>query len=253
MGEPFLNLHESRCLQAGLDLAGLGQDHAALVVVERFRVYTGRQVRRWRNGVGLVDTDETADHYLARHITRWPTRMDPGDVLAEAADILDRPELAPCRIRYDATGIGGGVRGVVRDLYRRGRFSLAPVPVTITGGEQSQTTGTVPKLDLVTTLARLIHERRFNVAACDLAPVLLRELDGFEAKRTAAGHWTWQAASEAIHDDLVTATMLAVWRPMNHTEPRTVAASHYRGAILTGREDEPPTIVNGPRAGQVIQ
>lgn len=246
--------HDSRCLQGGLDLAGLGQDRAALVVAERLCVYTGGQTQRWVNGEGLVQADETEDRYPIRHITRWPRKMDPGDVIAETADILGDPELSGTRVRYDSTGIGAGVRAVVRDLYRAGRFAHPPVPVTVTGGEQSQTPGTVPKLDLVTALARLIHERRINVARCALAGQLVTELDGFTAKRTAAGNWTWQAASESIHDDLVTATMLACWRPMGHAQPRRVARSFYRDMVLTGAEDAPPEAVWPPdRAGHVWQ
>jgi hypothetical protein len=140
----WLDLHDTRCLQAGLDLAGLGQDHAALVVAERFEVYTGGRLTKWRNGVGLVEVDETADYYLIRHITRWPQRMDPGDVVAEAAALLDTPQLSGARLRYDATGIGGGVRSVVRELHRAGRFPAgSPIPVTVTSYGQAGGPGQV--------------------------------------------------------------------------------------------------------------
>lgn len=240
-----------RCLQGGLDLAGAGMDWSALVVAERFEVYTGEQVTRWRNAEGYVPVDKTEDVYLVRLVRRWPRGTDPLDVLRSLARAVQSPELDGLVIRWDATGLGGGLRGAVRDMARDGVFGSGQMrSVIITAGERSEVG--VPKQDLVSGLSRVVHEERLHVApACENAEELRREAHAYIAKPLESGRFKYEAAGSA-HDDLVTALALAVYKPMRGPA-RRIARSYLRSHILSGLEDQPSTVVYPPhRRGEVL-
>lgn len=240
------------CLQGGLDLAGAGLDWSALVVAERFEVLTGERKLVWVNGEGLVEAEKTRDHYLVRLVKRWPRGTDPHDVLRSLARACQRPELEGLVVRWDATGLGGGLRGMVREMMREGVFRSGQLrSVVITAGESSDI-GT-PKQDLVSGLSRVVHEQRVHVAAGagdEDAEQLRRELHAYVAKPLESGRFKYEAAGTQ-HDDLTTALALAIHQPMRHPA-RRVAASFYRDVILTGRDQQPPTVVHpASRAGDV--
>ncbi len=219
------------CMTGGLDLAAGGRDFSALVIAEHFEVYNGKT--GWSIIAG--EFDKTDSHHLVQHIQRWPRGTDPGDVLREASQLLAHPRLEECcRLRYDATGLGAGVRSIVRDMYQDGRFRWMPIGITITGGEKSEKG--VPKVDLVSSLSRLLQEERLHLAEAPHRADLVRELEAFQAKLTPAGNWRYEAESESVHDDLVTATMLATFRPLNHVPARRVDGSYFRQMILSGQE-----------------
>lgn len=255
----YLDLHDDnrRCLQGGLDLAGAGLDWSALVVAERFEVHTGEKTWGWVNGIGRVPVDKTRDHYLVRLVRRWPRGTDPGDVLASLGRAVQQPELDGLRVRWDATGLGGGLRGVVRDMTRDGVFAKRQMlSVVITAGEQSEVG--VPKQDLVSGLSRVVHEQRLHIVAGDPSQLdetleqCRRELHAYVAKPLESGRFKYEAAG-AEHDDITTALALAVYAPMRGSA-RRVAASYFRDNILTGVEDLPPVVVRPAwRAGEVLR
>lgn len=216
-------------MYGGLDLAAGGKDFSTLVLAEQYEIPTGHR-GHWIHQSGVWE--ETAAHYVITGIHRWPQGTDPGDVLAQAADIFDHPALDHARLRYDATGLGAGVRSIVRDLHSRGRFPAGYSAVTITGGQQSEH-GT-PKLDLVSTLGRLLHERRLHVLDGPLVKQWKTEMNAFQAKVTAAGNVRYEAQTEAIHDDLVMATALAVNKRLGGA--RSVQRQYFEQTILTGEE-----------------
>ncbi len=73
-------------------------------------------------------------------------------------------------------------------------------------------TVSVPKRDLVATVAVLLEQRRLKIAeALPEAPTLVRELQEFKRRVTPAGHEQLASWRESVHDDLVLATALACW------------------------------------------
>ena len=92
---------------------------------------------------------------------------------------------------------------------------ISPTGVLITGGTAETRDGatcSVPKLTLVSRLQALLHEGRLQILReLAEAETLVRELQDFRVKFTAAGHLTFNARS-GKHADLVLALAIAVWR-----------------------------------------
>lgn len=213
---------------AGLDLAAV-RDYSALAIVERIEVASD-DVRCWSTGEPYMVPDQ---HYFTRFLKRWERGTDPGVVVDDVADLLDEPGLrGDCLLRYDATGMGVGVRSILEDRWRQGRFWHKPSGVTITSGAASQN-GNVPKVDLVSTLVRLQRERRLHQPpGLKSGEQLRRELFAFQVKVTAAGNERYEAQTESVHDDMVMALALAVWgKPRRHAEPRRWAPEELAGAV----------------------
>lgn len=217
---------------AGLDLAAGGKDFSTLCIAEQYALPTGEKGRWLHTGESF---DKFVEHYVISGLHRWPQGTDPGDVLRDTARLLDLPQFAWARLRYDATGLGAGVRSIVRDLQSSGHFPAGVHAVTITGGQQSEH-GT-PKVDLVSRLSRLLHEQRLHVLDVgELAKAWRTEMQAFQAKITVAGNIRYEAETESVHDDLVMATALAVNKKVGFGQVRTVARSYFEQTILTGEE-----------------
>jgi hypothetical protein len=104
-------------------------------------------------------------------------------------------------------------------MLRRGTGSV--VPVTITGGQAITVTPDgsyhVPKKELVTCLQVVLQARRLQIARrLPETATLVRELQSFQVRITAAAHETFGIWREGQHDDLVLATALAAWLGENH-------------------------------------
>ena len=70
----------------------------------------------------------------------------------------------------------------------------------------------VPKKELVTTLQGVLQARRLQIArGLPEAAALVRELQQFQVKITAAAHETFGVWRDVHHDDLVLAVALACW------------------------------------------
>ena len=90
------------------------------------------------------------------------------------------------------------------------------VPVSITGGQAVTVAEDrslhVPKKELVTCLQVVLQSHRLRIArGLHEAALLVRELQQFQVKITAAAHETFGVWREGQHDDLVLAVALACW------------------------------------------
>jgi hypothetical protein len=193
----------------GLDL-GQAADFTALAVLE------------WP----LVSVTAQTPPYALRHLRRFPLGTAYTRIVPEVAALLGQAPLAgSVKLVADQTGVG---RAVV-DMLRRAA-PCGVVPVTITGGsavtEAEDGSWHVPKKELVTCLQVLLQGRRLLVGrSLPEAGTLVRELENFRVKITAAAHETFGAWREGQHDDLVLAAALACWwaergvgRPFEVTE-----------------------------------
>jgi hypothetical protein len=122
---------------------------------------------------------------------------------------LPAAKQAPALV-VDATRVG---RPVIDMMQKAG---LRPIAITITGGfDENRVLSNdwrIPKRNLVSTLAVLLQSGRLKVAP-DLAEgeTFVSELSNFKVKISAAGHDSYNAWRESIHDDLVLSVALAAW------------------------------------------
>lgn len=177
----------------GLDL-GQTTDFTAVAVLER----------------PPADNDDPV--YALRHLQRFALGTPYTEIVPAVVRLADTGRLRGSPLVVDQTGVG---RPVV-DLLRRTPGAGRVVPVTITAGEKATQTADgswhVPKKDLVSRLQLLLQAGRLKIAkALPEADVLVRELEAFQVRITAAAHETFGARREGAHDDLVLAAALACW------------------------------------------
>ncbi len=196
----------------GLDL-GQSHDPTALAVLEKEPVLDdeGNPTRDGRN--------HPLAAYNVVHLERYPLGLSYPDMVARVAELLRRPALQEAgrpKLAIDATGVG---RAVV-DQFLGAALLATVVPITITSGagvtkdfwnKTSVTSYRVAKLDLVAAARVALDARRLRIApTLALAPTLVKELQNYQVKITAAAHETFNAR-EGAYDDLVLATCLAAW------------------------------------------
>ena len=135
-------------------------------------------------------------------------------VVEHVAGLLRTPALAAvgATLIIDSTGVGRAVL----DQFRAA--GLAPVAVTITGGDRVTRAGNewhVPKRDLVAAVQVALQNGQLQIAqALPLAETLRAELANFRMTISLSGHDSYGAGTpwrEGAHDDLVLATALATW------------------------------------------
>lgn len=186
----------------GLDL-GQTQDFTALAVLERRRVRPD----------DLPHNRQPP--YSVRHLQRFYLGTPYPEVVSAVIELLRKPPLPGCLLLVDQTGVG---RAVV-DLFRQGlagKVTCRMKGITITAGasvtQAEDGELRVPKKDLVGVLQSLLQTRRLLVASSlPDAVVLVKELENFKVKFTAAANETYEAWREGDHDDLVLAVALAAW------------------------------------------
>lgn len=182
----------------GLDL-GQAADFSALAALEQQEEYgpplPGRRM---------------LNHYACSGLKRWPLGTPYPAVVEELQALLRRPGLAGCTLVVDGTGVG---RPVV-DMIRRAKLPCQLRAAVITAGAgQSFADGYfhVAKQLLVSTTQVLLQQRRLRFArGLPETPVLVRELEAYRVKVTAAANETFDAR-QGEHDDLVLAVALACW------------------------------------------
>jgi hypothetical protein len=180
----------------GLDL-GQTRDFTARAVLERLPPPQA----------GLV---ADKPDYALRHLNRFPLGTPYTEIVPAIADLTCAGLLAGSAVVVDQTGVG---RAVV-DMMRQAIGWV--VPVTIAGGHAVTVTEErsflVPKKELVTCLQVVLQARRLRIArGLHEAAVLVRELQQFQVKITAAANETFGVWREGQHDDLVLAVALACW------------------------------------------
>lgn len=179
----------------GLDL-GQVSDFTALAVVER----------------RLAESEPEEVGYSLRHLRRWPLGTPYTEIVPAVTALAGGAALRGSPLLVDQTGVG---RALV-DLLRRSSVAGRVVPVTITGGQAITITEEasfhVPKKELVTCLQLLLQGRQLKMArSLPDAGILVRELQDFQVRVTAAAHETFGAWGDGRHDDLVLAVALACW------------------------------------------
>ena len=124
-----------------------------------------------------------------RHLERFELGTSYPAIVETVGRMRGTPPLSVDRsyLVVDETGVG---RPVV-DMFKQA--GQAPIPVTITAGfapkyDPADGSYTVPKRDLVTTVAVLLEQRRLLIPpSLPLADLLTRELQEFKRKITPVG------------------------------------------------------------------
>src|SRR6266851_116434 len=187
----------------GLDL-GQASDFTALAVLERTRPAERSdswgetfRVRQHWSGIETVPVRPTAPKrertYAVRHLERFPLGTSYPTICERIVELFAEPPLRGATLVVDQTGVG---RAVV-DMIRRARPRASIRPITITAGLGVVPDGAgwhVPKKELVSALQVLLQSHRLQVASkLPMASVLLKELESFRVKITAAANETFEA------------------------------------------------------------
>ena len=159
------------------------------------------------------------------HLERVPLGTSYPDIVRLVAARLAAIPLGVKDEKYlivDSTGVG---RAVVDMMHAS---DLAPWAVTITGGDKAHFEGgvwRVPKRDLVAALQVLMQTKTLRVAeGLAEGETFVRELQNFKYKISTAGHDTYEAWREGMHDDLVLAVAIAAWMARRATGLRAMAS-----------------------------
>lgn len=180
---------------SGLDL-GAAKDFSALACADRIPLPNPTPKRRWSYEVVHLETWELGTSYVT---------------IAERVQArYTHPKLAGSVLVPDYTGVGRPVFDVLKSKRVRARM----VPVLTTAGKLAHETDGiwhVPKIELVSTLQVLLQGGFIKIdPRLKLAERLKKELSDFRVSITKARNETF-GADASQHDDLVFATMLAVW------------------------------------------
>jgi hypothetical protein len=225
-------------LFSGLDL-GQAHDPTALAVLERSLVQ--HKARK-------------AFSYVVRHLERFPIGTAYTAICDRMALIFGKPPLLGTMLVVDRTGVG---RAVVDMLARamapapetmralQSKHKLRTVPlilatlrgVSITSGQHANPADgggwNVPKRDLVGVLKVLMQSNRLKIVpSLPEAATVIKELQNFKVKITAAQNETYEAWREGDYDDLVLAIAIAVWQAERTPEQLVHKAP---GIISSGR------------------
>jgi hypothetical protein len=184
----------------GLDL-GQAQDFTALAVLEQSLVADKAVPRKMIR------------HYACRHLERFPLGTPYTDVCERLAKLFQEKPLSGSNLVLDQTGVG---RPVV-DMIRKAAIKAQLYAVSIVFGQATAYAGDgsyhVPKKDLVGTLQVLLQTQRLKLSSrIPDAKTLMKEMQNFRVKITAAANETFEAWRERDHDDLVLAVAIAAWR-----------------------------------------
>jgi hypothetical protein len=212
----------------GLDLGAMA-DHSALCVLER--------TEKHAPGIRFREVEKPEIHYAVRLLRRWPLATAYPDVVKDVAALIERPPLPGCRLAIDAGGPGRPVVDLFKAAVARG-MKCNLTPVTITGGNVAHLRPggwNVPKSELVSVMQSVFQGGRLKVAQLPERDQLLRELRSFQLRVSKAGHTSFEAATEAIHDDMVMSLSLGLWLSERDVRP----AGGLRVIRLRGKGTNP--------------
>jgi hypothetical protein len=177
----------------GLDL-GQTQDFTAMAVLER----------------RAVAVAGGKPEYALRHLQRFPLGTAYTALVPAVAALRNKEPLRQAPLVVDQTGVGRAVVDMLRQT------ASGVIAVTITGGHAvthaEDGSYHVPKKELSTALQVVMQGRRLQIArSLPDAAALVRELQQFQVKITAAANETFGVWRNGQHDDLVLAVALACW------------------------------------------
>jgi hypothetical protein len=177
----------------GLDL-GQTQDFTALAVLER----------------QAPAQAGAKPEYALRHLKRFPLGTAYTEIVPAVAVLRRNEPLRQAPLVVDQTGVGRAVVDMLRQT------ASGVIAVTITGGHAvtraEDSSYHVPKKELITALQVVMQERCLQIArSLPDATALVRELQQFQVKVTAAANETFGVWRDGQHDDLVLAVALACW------------------------------------------
>jgi hypothetical protein len=216
----------------GVDLGRL-VDHSAVSVVEHIAEITYDPFPGPHEGHTGADCPchEIITHrYGVLELHKFPLLTSYSTVITDIGQMLSASGLEDALLAIDCTGIGRAIYLMftnAKDKGRLGRFY--PIPYVIAGsgetGESRRGFFRVLKVDLVAKLIEAMEGDLIDIpASLHDAAHLERELSNFRRKVTQKGAQTYAAEGTREHDDLVTATMLAIFRENTYTQPRRMAA-----------------------------
>lgn len=180
-------------MYVGIDV-GQQRDHTAISIVEKRLSPIGKS------------------EYHVRQLSRLPLKMDytrQADRIISVVQRLQEQHQNPV-VLVDVGGVGRPFLDLLRD---RG---VDATGIQVTGGDVVREGGSgsinVPKRDLVLALELAFEQKRIRIPdTLKSKEILIAELQNFTVKISSAGHDSYNAARESIHDDLITALALPVW------------------------------------------
>ena len=190
----------------GLDIGQI-RDYTAIAIAGRR--YVGDKDHGWISLYDIV------------YLERMPLGTAYPKVIDHVANMFEDPRLRLNTVHFimDATGVGVPIK---QQFNTRG---LYPRAVWITGGSTESVNENgllnIPKIDIVSSLIVVFQARRIKMASSlRFADVFRDELHSFSYKTNPmTGARTYEAATERIHDDLVTAVGLITWYGENKARP----------------------------------
>ena len=186
-----LNAKWAERYTVGVDL-GQSQDYTAICVVRR------------------VEEPGQKPVFQVGHLERLPLGTSYPAVVSHVIGLLCRPQLrGKAELVIDFTGVGRPVF----DMFRV--QGVSPIGVSITGGTAITNDGliwSVPKGHLISRVQALLHDARLKIHSELVdASALVNELQNFRAEFSDTGYVRFNARS-GVHDDLVLALAIALWR-----------------------------------------
>lgn len=162
------------------------------------------------NVMELIPKGDSYEYHII-YLERPPIGTPYPEILKRIQLIANHPDLQiDSSIVVDATGVGAPVVDMLRES------NPLLVAITITGGSTVNKIDnynyTVPKRDLISNLQVLYQNKQIKISnEISEAEILVKELLNFKVKISTAGHDSYEAWREGIHDDLVLSVALAAW------------------------------------------
>jgi hypothetical protein len=215
----------------GVDI-GTRQDSTAVVGLEKVH-YT--RFKEWIEDntapVDLLDpistkqpVYDTSVQYHVRYIERMQLGLSYTDIVGYLAALTDALSEYKPIIALDVVGIGRPVLDMLKD---QGVNEIVPITTTASTEPAVKKNGefSVGKAELSINLKSLFGRGIIKIAKdLDGATNLLRELDNFSVKvNPQTRRARYEAASESIHDDLVSALAFASFLATKHKRIPIVA------------------------------
>jgi len=226
-----LSRRERELFVLGVDL-GQRSDSTAVVGLEKIRYDRFKEwIEEDTAPVDLLDPMSTKQpvysrevEYHVRYVARMALGISYSDIVSYILALHEALEDYKPIIALDVVGVGRVVLDMLRE---RGLSNVVPITTTASVEPAVKKNGewSVGKAELAQTVKGLFGRDIIKIAKdLDGASQLLRELDGFAVKVSAnTRRARYEAASESIHDDLVSALAFASFFATKHKRIPIVA------------------------------